>query len=397
MLLQLTKRLLLETDPRLLAKFAWNFGAKSLVGMWRFNRRLKRGGNFPAVLFISVTSACNLRCQGCWVSVDGPTQSMPPAELDRIITRAKRGGVHFFGILGGEPLMYGPLWKVLGRHLDCYFQLLTNGTLLDTDAARTMRRLGNVTPLVSIEGLAETSDVRRGGSGVYDRSMAAIDLCRRNGLVTGVATSVCKSNIDELVTEQFVQQLIRRGVHYVWYYIYRPAGPDPMPELALSADEILRLRRFIVETRRWAPIIIVDAYWDDAGRALCPAAAAVSYHINPTGHVEPCPPIQFAAETATNGQDVFETIEGSQFIRRFRKLAAETSRGCILLERPDLLRDFMIEQGATDTSGRGTGLAELAAARSHPSHDAPGQEIPEQQWMYRFAKKHWFFGFGAYG
>ena len=23
-------------------------------------------------------------------------------------------------------------------------------------------------------------------------------------------------------------------------------------------------------------------------------------------------------------------------------------------------------------------------------------EIPEEHWAYRFAKKHWFFGFGAY-
>ena len=28
-------------------------------------------------------------------------------------------------------------------------------------------------------------------------------------------------------------------------------------------------------------------------------------------------------------------------------------------------------------------------------HD-PGNEVPEKHWMYRFAKKHWFFGFGAY-
>ncbi len=31
------------------------------------------------------------------------------------------------------------------------------------------------------------------------------------------------------------------------------------------------------------------------------------------------------------------------------------------------------------------------------SHNQPGEEIPESSWAYRFAKKHWFFGFGAYG
>ena len=30
------------------------------------------------------------------------------------------------------------------------------------------------------------------------------------------------------------------------------------------------------------------------------------------------------------------------------------------------------------------------------SQHLPGQEVPEEHWVYRFAKKHWFFGFGAY-
>jgi hypothetical protein len=31
----------------------------------------------------------------------------------------------------------------------------------------------------------------------------------------------------------------------------------------------------------------------------------------------------------------------------------------------------------------------------HSQHN-PGNEVPEDNWVYRFAKKHWFFGFGAY-
>jgi hypothetical protein len=67
------------------------------------------------------------------------------------------------------------------------------------------------------------------------------------------------------------------------------------------------------------------------------------------------------------------------------------------MERPDLLREFMLKHAARDSSGRGTGLLELAAMTPHTSHHVPGQEIPEKSAAYRFAKKHWFFGFGAYG
>jgi MoaA/NifB/PqqE/SkfB family radical SAM enzyme len=397
MLPKLASRMLTEIDPRLLGRFAWLAALKGAPGMLRFRLRRARGRIFPAVVFVSVTDRCNLRCQGCWVGPSGG-DAMPPARLDGIIAASKRRGSWFFGILGGEPLMYEPLWDVLGRHRDCYFQVFTNGTMLDAPAARAMRRLGNVTPLISIEGLEATGDERRGGSGVFTQAMTAIDRCRDAGLMIGVATSVCRSNIDELVSYEFVDTLIARGVHYLWYYIYRPVGPRPTPQLALDRDEIMRLRRFMVAARCIRPLLIVDAYWDDAGRAVCPAAAGVSYHVNPRGDVEPCPPIQFAADRINgDGAAIADVIEGSSFLRGFSTLAGATTPGCVLMEDPGALRRFVTDCGARDSSGRGTALDELAASSAHPSQDSGGEEIPEAHWFYRFAKRCWFLGTGAYG
>jgi hypothetical protein len=42
-------------------------------------------------------------------------------------------------------------------------------------------------------------------------------------------------------------------------------------------------------------------------------------------------------------------------------------------------------------------FAELELMEPCPSHHLAGREVPERSWAYRFAKKHWFFGFGAYG
>jgi len=397
MLFGLARRMLTETDPRLLLRFAWNFGVRGVRASRRFQAGVRRGQIFPPFIFISVTSACNLRCQGCWVTVNGKAKALEAETLDRIIRESKAHGSTFFGILGGEPLLHPDLFRVLGRHRDAYFQVFTNGTLLTEEAVRAFRRLGNVTPLISIEGLEAVSDVRRGGREVFRRAIEGLDRCRRHGLLTGIATSVCRSNIAELVTESFVRLAIRRGVQYLWYYIYRPVGPNPAPDLALSEDEILSVRRFIVEMRRRAPILLVDAYWDAMGRALCPAAVGISAHINPWGDIEPCPPVQFAMDAVGGNGDLVDTIRGSTFLRAFRTLASETTRGCVLLERPDLLRAFLARIGARDTSGRGTGFKELAAMAPRAGHHIPGREIPESHWLYRFAKKHWFSGFGAYG
>lgn len=393
----LMKRMLTEPDKRLLWKFAYNFGYKGMRAVEKSQKRLKRGEYFPAFLFLSVTNGCNLTCQGCWVSPTDPPKQIAPDTLDNLINECKAQGSYFFGILGGEPLLYDGLFQTLGKHSDCYFLLFTNGTLITDEAAREMRRIGTISPLISIEGLEKVSDERRGGCNVYQQTLDGLSACTRNRLVTGICTSVCKSNLNDLATEEFVSEAARLGAHYLWYYIYRPVGPNPSPELALDPEEITALRRFIVDIRRTAPLMVVDAYWNDKGEAICPAAAGMSHHISPEGWVEPCPPLQFAKENIGDGTGLFDLFNNSEFLAEFRTLCTDTTRGCIIMEHPEKLAGFIKEQDAVDSSGRGTFMDELNAVCPCCSHHQPGQEIPERNWAYRFAKKHWFFGFGAYG
>ncbi len=397
MLLSYVFRVLKQVDKRLLWKASYNLGWKAMRAINKYKKRLKNGEFFPAFLMISVTNQCNLKCQGCWVSIDNTSKGMNPETLNNIITESKKKGSYFFGILGGEPIMYPNLINVLEKHPDCYFQLFTNGTLLTDEVAKKLRKLGNVSPLISIEGLEDVSDIRRGENKVYDRSMSGIDASLKNKLLTGTATSVCKSNFKDLVNEEFVNQCVKMGIHYLWYYIYRPVGPNPCNELALSEDEILELREFIVTIRRKAPIMIIDTYWDDKGKALCPGAIGISHHINAHGDIELCPPVQFAMDNVNDGKNLVKTIENSEFLRNIRKEIPKVTQGCILLDDPVALAKFVNENGAYDSSKRESALQELMEMQKLPGHHIPNKEIPEKSWMYRFAKRNWFFGFGAYG
>jgi hypothetical protein len=67
------------------------------------------------------------------------------------------------------------------------------------------------------------------------------------------------------------------------------------------------------------------------------------------------------------------------------------------MEDPAALAGFVRAANAKDTSGRGTALVELSASRGYPGHNLQGEEIPEKSWFYRYGKRRWFFGFGAYG
>jgi MoaA/NifB/PqqE/SkfB family radical SAM enzyme len=394
----LAARVARETDPKVMWKFCYNFGFKGIRSVQKFKRRLARGEHFPPFLYISIINSCNLRCQGCWVKVDGPQQFIDAKTLGRVIADAKAQGNSFFGILGGVPFLHPQLLEILAEHRDCYFQIFTNGQLITDEIARELRRLGNATPLVSIEGTEVVSDRRRGRLNVLSHTMAGLDRCITNRLLVGVATSVCQTNIDELVREEWLRALIDRGVHYAWYHTYRPVGDQPSPELALTPEQVLHVRRFVVRMRAKLPIALVDAYWDDKGQALCPMATGISHHINPWGDIEPCPIIQFATDSIHDHRPLGEVMKSSAFIRDFRETAAKATRGCIVLERPDLVRELVVRHGARDTTGRapGSGLAEIEAMQSRQSQHLPGWEVPEEHWMYRFAKRHWFFGFTAY-
>lgn len=392
----LLRRLVRETDPRVLARLALGLGWGSGRALAAFRRRAERGKVFPAFLFISVTSRCNLRCQGCWATDASGHRALDLPTLHRIVDEARRHGTRTFGILGGEPLLHGGLAELFLAHRDCTFLLFTNGTLIDDPFARMLARAGNVSPLISIEGREEVSDRRRGGDGVWSRTLDGLGCCTRAGLLTGVASSLCRSNLAELASETFVDELITRGVHYLWFYIYRPVGPDPCPELALDRREIVAVHRFLLEMRRRKPLLLVDSYWDAEGRALCPAASGLACHIGPGGDIEPCPPIQLARENVRDG-DLFGLLTGSPSLAAFRTAAARSGGGCILLEDPGALARVMSAAGARDSSGRGTALAELAAMVPRSSHHLPGDEIPEPSFLYRWAKRRAFLGLGAYG
>src|SRR2546430_4358499 len=396
MLPRLATRVLRTTDARLLWKFAWNFGVKGMLSVERFKRRIKRGEFFPPFLYLSIINSCNLRCQGCWVDVEAPRESIDLATLNNLINNAKEHGNSFFGILGGEPFMHPQLLDVLAAHPDCYFQLFTNGQFITEKVANQLRRLGNATPLISIEGREIVSDERRGKKDVFNKTMRGLEHCLAARLLTGVATSVCQTNIDELLTRQWLQELINRGVHYVWYHTYRPVGPKMNPQLALRPEQLVRVRKFVVEMRAQVPIAIIDAYYGHDGQALCPMSTGISHHISPRGEIEPCPIIQFATENISDSRGVFETMRQSAFLRDFRVLSAKATRGCVVLERPDLVKDLVLKHAARDTTVRRTAMAELEAMQPRFSQWLPGEEIPEKHWMYRWAKKYWFNDFGAY-
>jgi MoaA/NifB/PqqE/SkfB family radical SAM enzyme len=400
MLLQMARRMLFETDKRLLWKLAWNMGFKGMLSVQKHKRRLKKGEFFPPFLYVSVINSCNLRCQGCWVDVAAKQQTISREAMGKLVREARDMGNVFFGIVGGEPFMHPHLLDMLADHPSCYFQIFTHGQFITDERARRMRQLGNITPLISVEGSEIVSDQRRGRNEVLSKTMEGLHHCLKNKVFTGVCTSLCQTNIDDLLNEKWIDRLIDLGVMYTWFHVYRPMGVSPNPQLCLTPEQQRRARQFVVEMRARKPIIIIDAYYDGEGQALCPAATGISHHINPWGDIEPCPIVQFTREsihaTQEDPRPLRDKFLQSRFLADFRDLAQRSTRGCIVLERPDLLEQLVRQHQARDSTARGTALEELQAMQVRTSQYHPGMEVPEKSWLYRLAKRFWFNDFGVY-
>ena len=108
MYLRMAKRLLLETNKRLLWKAMWTAGFKGVRSVQRHKKRLKRGEFFPPFLYISITNSCNLRCQGCWVDVAAKQQTIDVPAMNRLITESKQMGISYDSELSLEDRTLSP-------------------------------------------------------------------------------------------------------------------------------------------------------------------------------------------------------------------------------------------------------------------------------------------------
>ncbi|MCL2710389.1 MAG: radical SAM protein [Planctomycetaceae bacterium] len=405
MLFRFLYRVTSEVSWRLLFKAAYLWCGKGFFALRAFKKRDKKGIQFPPFLFFSLTNRCNLRCRGCWVET--PTTQSPALELsgesiEKVIRIAQKESVYFYTMLGGEPFLAPEtLWGTIKNHPEAYFQIITNGLFFDEVTVRQIKQFGNISPLVSIDGFEKENDNRR-GQGTFTKAIEGCKELQRQRILYGVATTVTAENFERVLTEEYVNHFVKLGAMYLWFYVYRPVSADPVPEWSVGPERLLELRRRLLRLRRKSPIILIDTYWDEKGYAVCPASKGMAFVIGPKGSIEPCPPLNVTREwISDNDGDFYKTMNDSEFLLRFRefvgqKYDGERSQGCVIIDYPQELAEFFRSEGVTDVSGRDF-LAELSRRQPLASHYLPGQEIPEDYWVYRILKKTLFFGMGAYG
>ena len=124
----------------------------------------------------------------------------------------------------------------------------------------------------------------------------------------------------------------------------------------------------------------------------------MSHHVSPSGAIEFCPVIQMATDFLNDdASNMTQLYAESKFLADMRHRISQATRGCIAMENPQLMAEILRGYELRETTSRGTAMQEYQRMTSVPGHNMSVNPIPEQSRPYRWLKKHYFFGVGAYG
>ncbi len=312
--------------------------------------RKKYGCNIPWAILLDPTSACNLRCTGCWAAEYGGRLNLSFDEIDSIIRQGKELGVYMYIYTGGEPLVRkADLIALCEKHADCQFLAFTNATLIDEAFAGEMLRVKNLIPAISLEGFESATDGRR-GDGVYRKAVRAMGILKEKRLPFGISACYTSENLDSISSDEFIDQLVEWGAKFIWYFHYMPVGNDAAPALLPSPRQRAVMYRRVREMRRTKPIFAMDFQNDGEYVGGCIAGGRRYLHINANGDADPCVFIHYS-DSNIREKTLLECLQGPLFMAYHDGQPFNENHllPCPMLENPRLLREMVHKTGAHST------------------------------------------------
>ncbi|HNQ77067.1 MAG TPA: radical SAM protein [Acidobacteriota bacterium] len=147
---------------------------------------------------LELTYACNFACRFCYNPIGRPGQgrdhdksSEPGAglmsldEIVKLMNRLREGGVMYFTLTGGEPMVHQDFWEVAERAKQLAFALrvFTNGSLIDREAADRFERLMPNCVEISIYGASGKSyDESCGRPEAFEKVREAVRMLKDRGV-----------------------------------------------------------------------------------------------------------------------------------------------------------------------------------------------------------------------
>ena len=388
--IEVIRRVVRQTSPHVRERLVNSLLVRELMQGNVIRERIRSEGlAAPQAYLISPTMRCNLRCAGCYAANYSKKDDLEFEVIDRILTEGEELGAFWVTILGGEPFVRQDMWEIYKRHNDVFFQIYTNGTLVDKEVSRKLAELGNVLVNFSLEGFEEETDARR-GKGVFQKIMQGMDNLREVGVPFGFSSMVTRQNVDTIISDEFNDMLIEKGCLIGWHFLYIPVGLNPDTSLMPTAEqrELMR-RKGAQRLRNEKPVFIID-FWNDAPYVDgCIAGGRGYFHINSHGDVEPCIFVHLAVDNIKQ-KSLKEVINSPYFrgIRARQPYGKNLLRPCTMIDHPQVLREICAECHPHSTDGPVCGLITSPVSEALDKYSQEVAKIMDPVWEREFANWH---------
>ena len=188
-----------------------------------------------------VTRSCNLNCLHCRAAANcGPYDDELLTKkcfqlLDEIAAFARPVII----LTGGEPLLRTDIFDIAsyGTNKGLRMVLATNGTLIDSKAARNMMASGIKRVSISIDGKdAQSHDAFRGEEGAFVGALSGVEVLKNAGMEFQINTTVTTANLHQI--KEILDLAIRLGAAAHHIFLLVPTGRGrQIAEQAITAED----------------------------------------------------------------------------------------------------------------------------------------------------------------
>lgn len=271
-----------------------------------------KGMDSPYSVFLELTNACNASCIHCRAgSGEHFLNELSKKEILAILDNLMEMGTEFVILTGGEPFCRKDSIEIIEHTSHCGFKTLiaTNGSLLTRQKVETMSKFDNISIQVSLDGAsAVTHDYFRGTSGLFERAIEGIALCREHGIDVSVSFTCTNLNIKEMLDVILLCEKLGVSTIKLRRFVAQGRGMDDLSNLDITTEKVREVVESLTKIRNdfkskikvnmdQAPFqilcdkCVLEKYRNIMDKRICGGCTAgiAICVIDPVGSVRPCP------------------------------------------------------------------------------------------------------------
>ena len=155
--------------------------------------------NFERIKVL-ITSACNANCTHCFRRNEKNTSTISFDKIKEIVDFGIGNGCSLFSFSGGEFFTHPDAYNIIDCCInkDVHISILTNGLDINVGYFAQITNRSQIDFQVSVDGLKETHDLRR-GKGAFDRTTANVAQLFDLGYKIAAKTVIDENNYKDII------------------------------------------------------------------------------------------------------------------------------------------------------------------------------------------------------